>query len=204
MVQLFARSGRTISARNVIIATVLVVATATLVLALLSGLGVINMCRAGRKGMRSGAGAKKKRAAAQTQSQGQGQSAQGQGQSAQGQGQGQGQSLIERDAAEALAAVRESGRDKIVFVLGQMSCPACQSCKRYMTENGYGDDAIFVDLMENGKMLQDGSIPKPVAKSLGRGVPCLVAYSYRAGAALRKHEGFSPKTVDELVTMVRS
>jgi hypothetical protein len=196
MVQLFVPSTRTISARNVIIGTILVVATATLVLTLLSALGLVNMCRAGKA--RSGA---KKQAKKQAQAQAQGQ---GQGQ-AEGQAEGQAgpKTLVEKDAKEALAQVRESGRDKIVYVLGQMSCPACQACKKYIAGNGYGDDAIFVDLVENGEMLKDGSLPKPVVQSLGRGVPCLVAFSHRAGAALKKHEGFSPKGVDELVAMVR-
>lgn len=194
MVQLFVPSTRTISARNVIIGTILVVATATLVLTLLSALGLVNMCRAGKA--RSGA---KKQAKKQSQAQ-----AQGEGQAqAQAQGQAGPKTLVEKDAKEALAQVRESGRDKIVYVLGQMSCPACQACKKYIAGNGYGDDAIFVDLVENGEMLKDGSLPKPVVQSLGRGVPCLVAFSHRAGAALKKHEGFSPKGVDELVAMVR-
>lgn len=196
MVQIFAPSTRTISARNVVIGTILVVATATLVLTLLSTLGLVNMCRAGGKA-RSGA---KKARAKKTQSQ-----AQAQSQSpSQSPSQAQGKTLVERDAKEAVAEVREKGRDKIVYVIGQMSCPACQSCKKYMAENGYGDDAVFVDLVENGEMMKDGSVPKPVVQSLGRGVPCLVAYSHRAGAALKKHEGFSPKGVDELVAMVRS
>ena len=197
--QLFAPSTRTISARNVVIGTILVVATATLVLTLLSAMGLVDMCRSGKA--RSGAGKKAKRAAKQ---QGQGaqagpQSAPQEAQSAQGQG-----TLVEKDAKQAMAEVRESGRDKIVYVLGQMSCPACKACKKYLAENGYGNDAIFVDLVENGEMMKDGSLPKPVVQSLGRGVPCLVAFSHRAGAALKKHEGFSPKGVDELVAMVRS
>lgn len=196
MVQLFVATKRVMSARNVVIGTVLVVATAVLVLTLLSALGLVNMCRVGKA--RSG-GAKKR---AVKQSQGQAQ-AQAQGH-AQAQGRAQGKSLVERDAKEAVAEVRGSGRDKIIYVLGQMSCPACQACKKYMAENGYGNDAVFVDLMQNGEMLKDGSLPKPVVQSLGRGVPCLVAFSHRAGAALKKHEGFSPKSVDELVTMVRS
>jgi hypothetical protein len=191
MVQLFVPTSRTISARNVIIGTILVVATATLVLTLLSALGLVNMCKAGkaRSGAKKRGGGTKAQAAQAAQA---------------AQGQSGGRSLVERDAKEAVAEVRGAGRDKIIYVLGQMSCPACQACKKYMAENGYGDDAVFVDLMQNGEMLKDGSLPKPVVQSLGRGVPCLVAFSHRAGAALKKHEGFSPKSVDELVTMVRS
>jgi glutaredoxin len=112
--------------------------------------------------------------------------------------------LLDLEAPQAVEAVRAANRDKVLYVLGQMSCPACQACKRYLAEKGHGDVAVFVDLMSHGGMLKDGSLPRGVAQSLGRGVPCLVAYSHRAGAVMKKVEGFSPKAVEELVGMVKS
>jgi Tfp pilus assembly protein PilX len=112
--------------------------------------------------------------------------------------------LLDMEAPQAVEAVRASGRDKVVYVLGQMSCPACQACKKYLAQHGHGDVAVFVDLASHGGMLKDGSLPRGVAQSLGRGVPCLVAYSHRAGAVLKKVEGFSPKAVEEMVAMCKS
>lgn len=112
--------------------------------------------------------------------------------------------LLDLEAPQAVEAVRAAGRDKVLYVLGQMSCPACQACKRYLAEKGHGDVAVFVDLMSHGSMLKDGSLPRGVAQSLGRGVPCLVAYSHRAGAVMKKAEGFSPKATEEMVAMVKA
>jgi glutaredoxin len=112
--------------------------------------------------------------------------------------------LLDMDAPQALEAVRASNQDKVLYVLGQMSCPACQACKRYLGEKGYGDVSVFVDISAHSDMLgQNSRLPRGVVQSLGRGVPCLVAYSHRAGAVMKKMEGFSPKAVDELANMCR-
>jgi hypothetical protein len=111
--------------------------------------------------------------------------------------------LLDMEAPQAVEAVRAASRDKVLYVLGQMSCPACQACKKYLAQHGHGDVSVFVDLASHGGMLKDGSLPRGVAQSLGRGVPCLVAYSHRAGAVLKKQEGFSPKAVEEMVGMVK-
>lgn len=112
--------------------------------------------------------------------------------------------LLDMEAPQAIEAVRAANRDKVLYVLGQMSCPACQACKKYLAQHGHGDVSVFVDLASHGGMLKDGSLPRGVAQSLGRGVPCLVAYSHRAGAVLKKQEGFSPKAVEEMVGMVKA
>ena len=112
--------------------------------------------------------------------------------------------LLDLEAPQAVEAVRAAGRDKVLYVLGQTSCPACLACKRYLADKGHGDVAVFVDLMSHGSMLKDGSLPRGVAQSLGRGVPCLVAYSHRAGAVMKKAEGFSPKATEEMVAMVKA
>lgn len=112
--------------------------------------------------------------------------------------------LIDMEGPAAAALVREQGRDKVLYVLGQMGCPACQACKKYLKENNHGDVTVFVDLAQHGDMMTDGSLPKPVTSSLGRGVPCLVAFSHRAGAVMKKNEGFSPKAVEEMTNMVKA
>jgi glutaredoxin len=111
--------------------------------------------------------------------------------------------LLSMEAPEAVKEVRAGGRDRVLYVLGQNSCPACVACKKYLAEHGAGDVAVFVDLNKHAAMLKDGSLPQGVPQSLGRGVPCLVAYSHRSGAVMKKSEGFSPKSVDELLTTVR-
>jgi glutaredoxin len=113
------------------------------------------------------------------------------------------ESLLSMEGPEAVKAVRASGRDRVLYVLGQNSCPACVACKEYLASHGAGDAAVFVDLNKHGAMLKDGSLPQGVPQSLGRGVPCLVAYSHRSGAVMKKSEGFSPKVADEMVKMVR-
>jgi hypothetical protein len=112
--------------------------------------------------------------------------------------------LIDLEGPAAVELVRNQGRDKVLYVLGQMGCPACQACKKYLKEQNHGDVTVFVDIAIHGDMMTNGSLPKPVTSSLGRGVPCLVAYSHRAGAVMKKNEGFSPKAVEEMVALVKA
>lgn len=112
-------------------------------------------------------------------------------------------SLLNMDAPDALVALRSSGRDRALYVLGQSTCPACVACKEFLAANGGGDVAVFVDLMRHGAMMKDGSLPTGVVKSLGRGVPCLVAYSHRAGAVLKVKEGFSPAETTAMIALCK-
>jgi hypothetical protein len=113
-----------------------------------------------------------------------------------------GLSLIEMEAPDAMALIRQSDRDRVLYVLGQMSCPACQACKAHLLNNGHGQHAVFVDISVHGNMLKDGGIPRPVAQALGRGVPMLAVFSHRTGAVLQRQEGFSPQAVEAMVKMV--
>lgn len=109
--------------------------------------------------------------------------------------------LLDMDGPEAVKAA--AARDRVLYVLGQSSCPACIACKEYLASSGAADCSVFVDLNKHAAMLKDGSLPQGVSQALGRGVPCLVAYSHRSGAVMKKAEGFSPKSVQEMVDMVR-
>jgi hypothetical protein len=192
--------------RDVVSIIVLLVAVGLLVLVILGMSGTVDLCKAGAKRKRGGGKKSSKKAAKKNKAEEEAAAAAaGADSEMEGKGKGgaNGVSLLAMEGPAAVEALKERDPQAVLFVLGQASCPACQACKKYLGDNNHGDVSLFVDIGAHPAMLKDGSLPKPVVDSLGRGVPCMVAWNRKGKGKLGSKEGFSPKAVEELIALVR-
>jgi hypothetical protein len=196
-----------IKRRDMISIVVLLVAIGLLVLVILGMSGAVNLCKAGASGKRSSKSSKKKgkRGAKQQGAEGEGSAAGavGSGGVDQAVGAAGAADLLSMDGPAALEAMKQLDPPAILYVLGQSSCPACQAAKKYLADNKHGSISVFVDIAQHPELLKNGAVPKPVVDSLGRGVPCMVAWHRKGKGKLGSKEGFSPKAVEELVLLVK-
>lgn len=195
--------------RDMVSIGVLLLAIVLLVLVILGMSGAVDLCRAGaigRKKQRSGKSKKEKKSKKTKQ----GKAAKKEegvvavpADTAGAAASGAKADYLSMQAPAALEALKDNDPPAVLFVLGQSSCPACQACKKYLSDNNHGDVSLFIDIAAHPNTLKDGSLPKAVVDSLGRGVPCMVGWHRKGKGKLGSKEGFSPKAVEELIALVR-